>query len=89
MKKWLAIVLLFVTIFVSGCNKEKSYIVFNKEQISEFKKKFKGTMLGLIVLPNELEYDVSETRTKTEYTKVEGSSTDTVAHNVLRPEVSL
>ena len=27
---------------------------FNKEQISEFKKKFKGTMLGLIVLPNEL-----------------------------------
>lgn len=34
MKKWLAIVLLFVTIFVSGCNKEKSYIVFNKEMIT-------------------------------------------------------
>ncbi len=27
---------------------------FNKKQINEFKKKFTGTLLGLIVLPNEL-----------------------------------
>ena len=27
---------------------------FNKEQINDFKSKFKGTLLGLIVLPNGL-----------------------------------